>query len=198
MFKVGATALVFAGLIAGGLSEAAKADVVYDLTFDNSGGGTGTLTLNFATIADTYNIGYTSIAPFLVDVSATDVDGSNFNITPANLASGSAIQTGNTGQLYTLTVPEEEPSPPDSADTLFLDLYTNTWQIHGIYDSTIASGGLAVAGPFLAATPLPPSWTLMLVGLAGLGIVACYVGSRRPKAVPNLIADMQPQEALFL
>jgi len=174
-------ALLFAGLVAGSFAGAAQANVVYDLSF--SGGGSGVLTLNFNSIAATENIGYTNIAPYFIGLSAT-VDGTSFTITPSNLASGSVIQTGSAGQLYTLTVQEQQPTGvPDG--TLFLDLYTQTWQIHDTpNDPTVASGSFTISGPQLAggdpppSTPLPPAWTLMLVGLAGLGFVVHRFGAR--------------------
>lgn len=176
MTKARASALLFAALMAGGLSAPARASVYYDLTFDGSGGGTGTLSLNFATIAATENLGYQSIVPYFVDVSAINVEGTNFSITPSNLQDG-AIQTSPTGSFYTLTVEQDEPAGDSTGgDTLFLDLYTGTWQIHGQYDSTIYSGDLTISGPYLGsppgAAPLPSTWTLMLAGLVGIGFIA--------------------------
>jgi hypothetical protein len=73
----------------------------------------------------------------------------------------------------TETVPASDSN--DTADILILDLYTNTWQIHGQYDSTVDSGELLIAGPSLgnvSATPLPAALPLFASGLGALGLIA--------------------------
>ena len=191
MRKFGIHALLLGGLIAAGISVPASANVVYDLTFDNYGStveGTGTLTLNFSLLSQTYNLNE-SLAGILVNITTSNIDGNgSFTITPSNLASGSQLQTGNVGQIYTLTAGETEPSGDGNgtADTLFLDLYTNTWQIHGIYDSTVDQGDLLVAGPALvSATPLPATLPLFA---GGLGFVGYLMGRKKRKAGQALTA----------
>ena len=145
-------------MIAAGFSAPASANVVYDITFDNYGStveGTGTLTLNFSTLAADYNVNE-SLASILVSINTSNLDGNGmFSITPTNLASGSQFQTGNAGQIYTFTA---EQSGSGASTVLFLDLFTNSWQLHNGSDNggTADQGSFTITGPFLAAaTPLP-------------------------------------------
>jgi PEP-CTERM motif len=169
--KLLAPALVVASLTA----VPAKANVIYDLTF--GGGGTGQLVLNLNSIAAVQNISYTSIAPYFVDLSANNVNGQNFVVTPGNLASG-YLQTGALGQLYTLTVQEAPPTGVPTG-TGYLDAYTNTWQVHTTpYDSTAASNSLTIGSPRLAAdVPEPSTLAVMFAGFGALGFLA--YGKRR-------------------
>jgi hypothetical protein len=190
IFKSVAGALVAAGLLAAGLSAPANATVVYNLTFDNSAGtvveGTGVLTLNLATVADAYGLNTNNLSIF-TSVSTTDINGhGSFLLTPANV-SQFYIQTSlasdpPAGHIYTLTVAETVPQSNYNGTTsiLILDLYTNTWQIHGQYDSTIDSGKLLVAGPYLgtSATPLPAGLPLFATGLGTIGLLVRRVKRR--------------------
>jgi hypothetical protein len=185
MFKHGTCALLVAGLVATGLSAPANASVVYSLTFDNYGTtveGTGTLTLNLSTLASAYNLNTSSTSVF-TSVSTSNIDGNGtFFISPTNL-SGFSIDTGNVGQIYSLTVTETEPTiDQTSGDVLFLDLYTNTWQIHGQYNSTIDQGDLLIAGPSLSSTPLPGSLPLFA---SSLGFVGYLLSRRKAKIAPR-------------
>jgi hypothetical protein len=174
--------LLAAGLLGIVLSQPANASVVYDLTLAGTDGGSGTLTLNFPSITAAENIGYTSIAPYFVGASIT-ADGQVFNITPSNLAEG-FISTGSAGQLYTLTLEQTEPTGDSSGGgTLFLDLYTQTWQLHGAYDSTFAQGSLTVGSPELSATPLPAALPLFAGGLSVLGLLHFLRKRSHPPAV---------------
>jgi hypothetical protein len=184
MIKYSARALLCAGLFAIGLSAPASASVVYNLSFDNGAGtvieGTGVLTLNLATVADAYGLN-TGDASIFTSVSTGDIDGhGTFLVTPANLASFYISTSGNIfdlplGKIYSLTVAETEPpnnnNPPG---ILILDLYTNTWQIHGLNNSQIDSGMLLVAGPSAgtSATPLPGALPLFASGLGVIGLLA--------------------------
>lgn len=181
--------LVVAGLLACSLSQQAQASVIYDLTFDNGAGnvseGTGTLTLNLSTLSQAYNL-VTSSSSYFTSVTTTNLDGNGtFSITGTNLSSFS-IDTGNVGQIYSLTVTETEPTiDQTSGDVLFLDLYTNTWQIHGQYDSTVASGDLLITGPSLATTPLPGALPLFA---GGLGLVGFFAQRRKRKNTAATVA----------
>jgi PEP-CTERM motif len=167
-----------------GFNAPAKADIIYNLTF--AGGGTGQLDLNFSSIAAAESINYTSIAPYFVSLTANQVDGQSFLINASNLADG-YISTGTSGQLYTLTVEEAPPNGvPAGAD--FLDIYTNSWQIHDTpYDATVASNGLTIGSPSLMVTsssavaPEPSTLAMMITGFGGLGFLAWRKrqGSRR-------------------
>jgi hypothetical protein len=154
----------------------AKADIIYEVTF--AGGGTGGLILNANSLAAVDNISYTSIAPYFVSLTANNVDGLSFLINASNLADG-YISTGTSGQLYTLTIEEAQPSGVP-AGTDFLDIYTNSWQIHDTpYDATVASDALTIGAPALlspsstaAAVPEPSTLAMMLAGFCGLGFLA--------------------------
>jgi hypothetical protein len=159
-----------------------QASVIYDLTFDNSAGtvseGTGVLTLNLATVADAYGLNTSSTSIF-TSLSTGNVDGNGtFLVTSSNL-SGFYINTSTTssppaGRIYTLTVTETEPTiDQTSGDILFIDLYTNTWQVHGQYDSTVDSGTLLVTGPSLgtSATPIPATLPLFASCLGTFGLL---------------------------
>jgi hypothetical protein len=170
MIRTNLIAALSAVLLFVSFSTPASADIIYSLNFNN--GGTGSLTLNFDSVEVVKNINYTSIAPYFVGVSAFNVDGHDFTITSANLKNG-FIETGAAGQLYTLTVQEKQPIGV-SDGTLFLDLYTGSWQLHSTpYDHTEFSGRLTIGSPVLAAVPEPSTWAMMLLGFAGIGFLAC-------------------------
>jgi hypothetical protein len=168
--------LIAVAMVVVGLNAPAKADIIYGLTF--AGGGTGDLILNANSLAAVDNISYTSIAPYFVSLTANNVDGQSFLINASNLADG-YISTGTSGQLYTLTIEEAQPSGVP-AGTDFLDIYTNSWQIHDTpYDATVASNGLTIGAPALlipssttAAVPEPSTLAVMLAGFCGLGFLA--------------------------
>ncbi|WP_325684189.1 PEP-CTERM sorting domain-containing protein [Rhodopila sp.] len=172
-----APALVVVGLGA----TPAKADVIYDLSF--GGGGTGQLVLNLDSLSAVQNISYTSIAPYFVSLTANNVNGENFLIDTSNLASG-YLSSGAAGQLYTLTV-QQMPPTGVPAGTDYLDVYTNTWQIHATpYDSTVASDSLTISAPRLAtaAVPEPSAVAVMLAAVGGLG----FLGYRKRNGAPRV------------
>ncbi len=164
----------------------ANASVIYNLSFDNSAGnvleGTGVLTLNLANVSDAYGLN-TSNTSIFTSVVTTDIDGhGTFTLTPANI-SQFYIQTSlpsdpPAGHIYTLTVAQTVPPNNDAAGILILDLYTNTWQIHGLNNSTVDSGKLLVNGPSLAqdgrdtATPIPAALPLFASGGGLLGFLS--------------------------
>jgi hypothetical protein len=149
--------------------EAARADVVY--TFNFSGGGVGTLDLNFATVAAAKNLGFQNISPFFVSFNVTGVDGQNFTVLPGNLSSGD-IQTGAAGQFFTLDILETPPAGPPG--TLYLALNTNVLHVNstpnGHNEETLS---FQVIGPVIAsAVPEPATWAMMLLGFLGVGFLA--------------------------
>ncbi len=158
----------------------ANANVVYNLTFKDFGTtveGTGTLTLNFATLAQDFNQN-TSLNSILVSITTTDLHGHGiFSITPGNLASGSIFQTGSAGQIFTLTA---EQAGSGASTVLFLDLFTSSWQLHNGNDNgpTADQGSFTIAGPtFVAgggdtATPIPAALPLFASGGGLLGFLS--------------------------
>jgi hypothetical protein len=184
MSKLTVSSLLFAGLIAAGFSSPARANVVYTLTFDKNSTvvGTGSLTLDFTALSQADNLSE-SLASILVGVSTSNLDGNGtFSITSSNLASGSFIDTGNVGQIYSLTA---EEAGTGSNSVLFLDLFTNSWQLHNGNDNgaTDDQGSFTIAGPTLSATPLPATLPLFA---GGLGLIGYLV--RRKKGGTSLRA----------
>ena len=194
--------LIAIAMAAVGFGTPAKADVVYTLTF--AGGGTGELDLDFSSIAAAESTNYTSIAPYFVSLTATNVGGQNFVINGTNLADG-YIQTGSSGQLYTLTVEETQPGGV-AAGTDFLDIYTNSWQIHDTpYDATVASNSLTIGSPSQAVSasqvvtsslavrssatvaPEPSTLAMMISGFCGLCLLTYRKrrGSRRAASIQS-------------
>src|SRR5580693_4555912 len=117
MLKFTGGAILTAVVVCAGLTLPAKADVIYDLTFENSANtivGTGVLDLNLASVSQADNLNE-SISSIFSSLTTTNLDGTGtYTITSANLIGGSSyIQTGTAGQIYTLTVPETEP-PSDA------------------------------------------------------------------------------------
>jgi hypothetical protein len=160
-------AIALATMVAAAFSGAAKADVIYNLSFKNGMGtivATGLVTLNFSTLVQAQNDNQ-ALDAILVSITTTNIDGhGGFTIIPSNLAAGSQFQTGNVGQIFTFTAEEKGTSP-----VLALELFTNSWQIHDGLDgpTTDLGGTLIVAGPTLAV-PGPA----VGAGLPGL-IAAC-------------------------
>jgi len=188
MSKFRASALLFVtGLIAASLSAPASANVVYNLNFTAFGGGTsegtGTLTLNFSTLAADYSLNE-SLAGILVSIATSNLDGDGmFTITPTNLASGSQFQTGTAGQIYTLSA---EESGTGASTVLFLDLSTNSWRLEEGSDSgaTSAQGAFTITGPTLvSATPLPATLPLFAGGLGFVG----YLAKRRKQTAKQAL-----------
>jgi hypothetical protein len=193
--------LIAMAMAAVGFGSPARADVLYTLTF--AGGGTGVLDLNFSSIAAVENAN-ASIVPYFVSLTATNVDGQNFVINAANLADG-YLQTGTSGQIYTLTLEETQPTGV-AAGTDFLDIYTNGWQVHDTpYDATVAANSLTISSPSLSVSssqtvtssqtvsgsatvaPEPSTLAMMVTGFCGL----CLLAYRKRKGARH-VASTQP------
>jgi hypothetical protein len=163
----------------------ANATVFYSLNFENASGaivseGTGTLGLNLTTLAQANNFNSSNISSFNSLTTTVIHNQTSFSLLPADLLTFS-ISTGNVGQVFSLTVQEIVPAsnfgnPATATSILVLDLFTNTWQIHGQNNSTVDQGRLAITGPSLtgggtaSATPLPAALPLFAGGAGVLGL----------------------------
>lgn len=170
----------------------ANASVVYNLTFfdfSNNQEGTGTLTLNFSALSQAFNYS-ASLAPVLTSITTGDLHGhGSFSITPANLNSGSFLNTGNVGQIFSLTATQ---AGSGASSVLFLDLFTNSWQLHngGAFGATADQGAFSISaaqfvqGGTAGATPLPAALPLFAGGLGAFG----YLGWRRKRKIQTAVA----------
>jgi hypothetical protein len=115
-----------------------------------------------------------------VSLNVTNVDGQNFTINNANLGSNGYIQTGTSGQLYSLTVNEAVPTGVPSG-TDYLSVYTSSANVYSTpYGSGVASVNFTINGPLVAAVPEPSTWAMMILGFCGVGIMA-----HRRKSMPT-------------
>ncbi len=147
-------------LLSTGCSEAST--LTYDLALTSSSGpesGQGTFTVNGPVASTGYSVftagsGLSSLsfsidnnkftlANELVNATVTFDNGNLINIAYLGALDGFKLDLGTAGLNYA-----------------FLDLI----------NSSLTSIGTISASP-VSEAPLPPSWTLMLIGLAGLGVV---------------------------
>lgn len=169
-------AVVFAFAAFACVPGVAKADVIYNLSFKSYGGvseGTGVLDLNLPNVAAADNLNE-ALHLILSSVTTTGIDGhGTFTITTANMVKDSGtgsdwFQTGSAGQIYTLAAMETGTS-----NTLVLDLYTSSWQIHsGTNGGTVDQGSLTITGPTLGASAVPGP----IVGAGLPGAVLAFGG----------------------
>ncbi len=175
-----------------GFCAPANASVFYNLTFENASGavvveGTGAINLNIATVSQASNFNSSSISTFN-SLNTTAIDGHpGFSLLPSDLQTF-VISTGAAGIINSLTLQENVPASNNSGNPptniLVLDLFTNTWQIHGQFNSTVDQGRLVVTGPTLglaggnqSETPLPAALPLFASGAGVLG----FLGWRRKR-----------------
>ncbi len=147
----------------------AKADIVYNLSFE--GGGTGVLDLNLPTLSSAYNLNG-NIAPYFVSLQINNVDGQNFLINASNLGANGYIQTGAAGQIYTLTVNQKAPTGvPNGTD--YISVYTTSANIYSTPNGHgEASVSFQINGPFVAAVPEPSTWAMLIAGFVAIGLLA--------------------------
>lgn len=147
-----------------------KASTLYSLTLNNAfgpEGGTGAFTID-GPIASTGR-SFFSAGHGLTSLSFS-IDGNNFSL--ANEL-GSARVIFNNGNLIKVAYSGD-------LNGFNFDLVTNRldYAFFDLVNFSLSSFG-SISGSPVSATPLPPSWTLMLIGLAGFGLVA-YRRKRKP------------------
>jgi hypothetical protein len=158
-----------AGLVLGGVifSEPAKAVTVdYTLTFTGTDGtkadGTGSLVINETSPLDSFT------ENSLGDIVSLQVKigGLTYNFSPGSFAA----DIGTNQTFYSLTGSSLGVTGPTGL--------TETLVLGGFgFNITNPGGpnlddGKFIIGPGVTVTSLPPAWTLMLIGLAGLGFFA--------------------------
>ena len=148
-------------LLSTGCSEAST--LTYDLALTSSSGpesGLGTFTVN-GPIASTGLTVFTAGS----GLSSLNFSIDNNNFTLANELVNASV-TFNNGNLINVAY-------FGALDGFKLDLGTAglNYAFIDLINSSLTSTGTISASP-VSAAPLPPSWTLMLIGLAGLGVVA--------------------------
>lgn len=174
--QFGRALVIVAGLVGCAISpgSAYASTIDYDLTlnplFPGGVSGTGTLIVN------------TSLSNDVTELDITMSDGVVFDFTGKNLQNASAtIQNGN---LVDLTGSDTTTS---GRRQYSLDLAYN-W-FFGQPGATFSGGDNPYTFELISAvdptpTPLPPAWSLMLIGIVTLGIFA----SRRPRRTSEAFA----------
>jgi hypothetical protein len=139
---------------------------------------------NSNTLTGTFTIDPTNLSNFpAIDINVTGTfftgtynvpGGCSFCNPPGHSVLGTDASIHTTVALFFQNALSTSPDPITAV--WFLDSATGVVREESIF----ASG---TATPAASATPLPPAWTMMLIGLAGFGFVA----SRR-KSKPALMA----------
>ena len=165
--------LLIAGFVLGGtfLPEPANAVTVdYTLTFTGTdgtkGNGTGLLVVDEPTPLASFSENFYGD---LVSLTAT-IGGLTFNFNPASVA----VNLG-TGQTFYSLTGSSSPGvlgPKGLVETLVLGGFG--FNITNPGGPNLEDGRFSIGPGAVAATPLPPTWTLMLIGLAGFGFVSAY------------------------
>jgi hypothetical protein len=172
-------------------ASAAQAAVVNEPITVNSGwhpfyfGDVGSPWLDFASPSDSVNFTFTLAGPATLNVTDAFMSGDQFNVVISNGFGGNTSPP----VLAVCTGPGacSQGSFTFDFDAAFADpnfshgqysLGPGTYGVTGtVILSPIANFGISQAAVELTATPLPPSWTMLLIGLAGVGFAA----SRRSK-----------------
>jgi hypothetical protein len=160
--------LTAAGLVLGGaiLSEPARAVTVdYTLTFTGTSGtkgnGTGLLMINETSpLASFSENSYGDI----VSLVAT-IGGLTFNFAPASVD----VDLGTSQTFYSLTGSSSPGvlGPKGLVETLVLGGFG--FNITNPGGPNLEDGRFGIGAGVVASTPLPPSWTMLLIGFAVLG-----------------------------
>lgn len=181
MLGNGIKACLLAAFVVAAGSIPSRASVVYQLTFlsGSSTVGSGTVTLDFDAISDTFNLNQ-GLKPILTSITTSNINGQGaYTLLPGDLADWSYFGTGAAGQVYTFTAVQLGVG---TSDSLFLHLYSHEWQLHkgAWYGQTVMSGELLISGPGLPEeveappleTPLPAAAILFASGLGAVTLLA--------------------------
>jgi hypothetical protein len=151
-----ATAAFFAAQM---LGAAQASTVTYNLTLtDTFGpeGGTGTLIINGPITSGTKT--FTSGGGGLNSLSFL-IDGTHFTLGNALSTSSATFSNGNLTSLFYLS----------ALDGFKLSL--DTVGLGYVYSDLFNTNHDSIGNISASATPLPPTWTMMLIGLAGFGFM---------------------------
>jgi hypothetical protein len=177
-------------LIAGGLalatiSSANATTVTYDLTFADSGGATGVLTLDIPgtgslpLVADGLDLTNTTdfVSLIVSDITNNGTNYGSFDITPSDVSTftfkTNTSTSANPGRINALKVLTTD-NDGNTGTTPFLEIETDSsWQINEKNNSRLFSEALTESGPFaVTATPLPATWPLLISGLGLIGLLS--------------------------
>jgi hypothetical protein len=173
--------VVAAGLVLGGLwtAPAEAVTVDYNLTFtgmDNSkANGSGVLVIDETLPLNNFT------ENFLGDFVSLTVNINGIS-TPFSFGSSNlTVDLGTNQNFYSLTGSSPTVSGPDGMETLVLggSGFNITNPGGPNYDDGRFTIGTGTIVP--SATPLPPTWTMLLAGLVGLGLFV-YRGSKTGSA----------------
>jgi hypothetical protein len=169
MFQSKLRLTVFAGLVLFASMAPAKAVVVlYTLTFQGTGGGSGTLTLNETSLGNENESSINSLESF----SGT-VDGQAITINSTTIGNGSWNINLSGSTFNNLGLTSNQPSGP--MDVVWLQTSgSNGYGLHQTHgDDLVNFGNFTISGPTIAsAVPELSTWAMMIVGFCGLGLMA--------------------------
>jgi hypothetical protein len=187
--KIGAVAAIAAMIASGAPAKAA----FYDFTFtggahDQGVSASGTFTTNDANNSIVSGSGIFSISPVsnqpatLFQATADTAGLSSDNVFPIDSSAGILFQgTGNTTFFANIFAPTGKALGVGTSDAWFSAVINGTGYLlgslgfAGVCSDCVADGTLSITA--VAATPLPATWGMMLIGLGVLG----FMGYRRKR-----------------
>jgi hypothetical protein len=180
-------------LIAFGMAPAARASVV---TFDVQGQGIYAGDNSIQSFSGTLGVDVTTGSVTALDIQIpffSEFTTEGISLVPSIVVGSLPPLPGyDIGSAYLTVVPNQIIGPTIEEATISFHFTTTTpGSLVGFSGGTIDSGGVYTTNGFgysnfsgtISATPLPPTWTMMLIGLAGFGFAAY-----RRKSKPALIA----------
>jgi hypothetical protein len=163
--------------------------MVYDFTYtggvnDSTVSGSGTFTTNTANNlvisgSGVFSIDSVSGATTLFPVTADTAGLSSDNVFPIDSTAGLLFQgTGNQNFFANIFAPTGLTLGVGTSEAWFSATNGSGYLLGSLGFSPVCSNCVADGTLSIAATPLPPSWTMMLIGLAGIGFMAYRQKSR--------------------